>query len=333
LRLLYLLYVLTFLIILRSLKVGGVEATFSERSIATIKEADLHLEDLREALTLGEYARFGPEYIYSESPRGQARKLFGPTKLEAETGPIAELLISGYFHPIIVSLVCLNEVHEIGSASQDGDLASFVYAWEHLLLSTHGNGTLSDDPKLERANRDSRVALIKSYLVRLRNSGWAVARRVNIIAPACVKGDQGPVEGFSPPGEASASGRNERKPTPSTKEIADCTQQYDEPLTRVLEKKGNSALVTIDTPEIKRDAECIEANYERALAILQTTEDDKAPIISLMAIDAYVTGATADLIALISGQQKDKAIFLTRMLDQFPQICYARNNQCLLSTK
>ena len=167
-----------FLDYLRSLKVGGVEATFAERSTAAIREADLHLDDLREEISLLEYARFGPDYIYSKSARGLARKLFGQKKLEDEAGPIAELLMSGYFHPVIVSVVCLNEVHEIGSVSHDKDLATFVYTLEHLLLSTHDIGTLSDDLTLDGNNKEVRLDKIKMYLARLRNSSLAVAQRV-----------------------------------------------------------------------------------------------------------------------------------------------------------
>ena len=53
--------------------------------------------------------------------------------------------MSGYFHPVIVSVVCLNEVHEIGSVSHDKDLATFVYTLEHLLLSTHDMGRMWDE--------------------------------------------------------------------------------------------------------------------------------------------------------------------------------------------
>jgi hypothetical protein len=299
-----------FLDYLRSLKVGGVEATFAERSTAAIKEADLHLDDLREEISLLEYARFGPDYIYSESARGQARKLFGPKELEDEAGPIAELLMSGYFHPIIVSVVCLNEVHEIGSVSHDKDVASFVYALEHLLLSTHDIGTLSDDLTLDGNSKDIRTDLIRIYLARMRNSGLAVADRVKEIAPACVDRDMGPLRGFRDPKEP-------KKPAIAKPKASDCALPYDASLISFLDQQKNNT-ATKASPDIKRDADCIENHYEAALQALKKHSDDKPPIISLMITDAYLVGATADLIALVSGHQKDKAIFLTRMLDQFP---------------
>jgi hypothetical protein len=300
-----------FLDYLQSLKVGDVEATFAERSTAaSIKEADLHLDDLRAEITLLEYARFGPDYIYSESARGQARKLFGPGKLEDEAGPIAELLMSGYFHPIIVSVVCLNEVHEIGSVSHDKDIASFVYALEHLLLSMHDIGTLSDDLTLAANSKETRTERIKIYLARMRNSGLAVARRVKDIAEYCVDRDMGPLRGFREP-------KQKDNPSAEKPKASDCTLPYDISLISFLDTQSGN-IADKDSPDIKRDADCIEKHYDAALQVLQSQSDDKPPIISLMVTDAYLVGATADLIALISGQQKDKAIFLTRMLDQFP---------------
>ena len=299
-----------FLDYLRSLKVGGVEATFAERSTAAIREADLHLDDLREEISLLEYARFGPDYIYSESARGLARKLFGQKKLEDEAGPIAELLMSGYFHPVIVSVVCLNEVHEIGSVSHDKDLATFVYTLEHLLLSTHDIGTLSDDLTLDGNNKEVRLDKIKMYLARLRNSSLAVAQRVKEIAPACVDRDMGPLRGFREPKEPKGH-------PAKTPKASDCALPYDDSLISFLDQQTNN-IASKESPDIKRDAECIESHYDAALQVLKKHSDDKPPIISLMVTDPYLVGATADLIALVSGHQKDKAIFLTRMLDQFP---------------
>jgi hypothetical protein len=185
-----------------------------------------------------------------------------------------------------------------------------------VLLSIHGDGTLSGNPKLEKENSD-RVRLIKQYLVRMHNSAWAVARHAHKIAQFCVERDEGPVKGFVEPG-AKPAPPIERQPVTLIPGIPACAQQYNEPIRDTLKQSKGDAM--IDSPEIQRDADCIEESYERALEVLQTSQDDKPAVIALMVIDAYVTGVTADLIALISGQQKDKAIFLARMLDQFPHV-------------
>lgn len=286
----------------RSFKFAGVEATFSERSAAVIKEADLHVEDLRESLTLEEYKNFYRDYIYPESPRGLARTLFGPKNLLDHSTPIAELLMIGCFRPVVASIACLNETHELGSVAQNAQLASFVYGLEHTLFNIHGTGTLSETPKLavpeendlaKKKIQNDRRELIKRVLTRLRDSGLAVAQQVAKVAASCVEKDEAPWKGKPP--------------------LKEPLLKYNVPLKLFLD---NHSAPKDD--EIGQDVEFIDEHYEQAFGILKDKGNDKPPIIALMVTDAYLIGATADLIALISGQQKDKAIFLTNMLDQFP---------------
>ena len=120
----------------------------------------------------------------------------------------------------------------------------------------------------------------------------------------------GPLRGFREPKEPKGH-------PAKTPKASDCALPYDDSLISFLDQQTNN-IASKESPDIKRDAECIESHYDAALQVLKKHSDDKPPIISLMVTDPYLVGATADLIALVSGHQKDKAIFLTRMLDQFP---------------
>jgi hypothetical protein len=259
---------------LRSFKVGGFEATFADRSSTAVREATLHLNDLKEQLTLEEYRDFRASYLDPKSARGLARKLFGQKELEKETGEITATLFDTYVNPIIVSLVCLNSKRAIVTATHDYDLVSYSAAWEDLLLSLHG-GTATLD-----ANQ------IRPFLQRLRSLATAVATRASGIAPECIgkAADQSLKDAFA--GEKLTGEK------------------------RVAFEKRNSE--TLD-----KHARDIGKYYKNAIGVLQKDGKAKPEILALMVMESYLVGAAGDLIALISGQ-REKAVFLTKMVDKFP---------------
>jgi hypothetical protein len=296
-----------FLDYLRSFKVGGFEATFAERSAATIKEADLHLEDLRDDLTVEQYESFEANFIDPNSPRGRAKRDFGPAKLVEETDAIAVLLDHGYLRPVMVAMHCLYEAHELEAASHSIELASFVYTWKNLLITTHQRGSWADaaapdDPSTASSTagrasaEDKRKAVIKTFLHRLWNSERAVVEYAGKMSPACVQGAPGPTQNVIGSG--------------TLKKLDPACPEHREPL---------KALILSSDRDVDQDATCIDTHYQAALQILKQAHGTDAPeVVSLMVMDSYLAGAIGDLIALISGQPKDKAVFLTTMLDNFP---------------
>jgi hypothetical protein len=72
---------------------------------------------------------------------------------------------------------------------------------------------------------------------------------------------------------------------------------------------------TSDT--LDKHATDIGKYFNDAIGILQKDGKAKPEILALMVMESYLVGAAADLIALISGQ-REKAVFLTKMVDKFP---------------
>jgi len=79
---------------------------------------------------------------------------------------------------------------------------------------------------------------------------------------------------------------------------------------------GCGVSVDVTPAEMDRDAQSIIENYKIAVAKLK---DKTNPAFRTLAIiDPYLFSAAADLVAVLNGQ-KEKAEFLTRMLDGFPK--------------
>ena len=78
--------------------------------------------------------------------------------------------------------------------------------------------------------------------------------------------------------------------------------------------------VSVDvTPgDIERDAQTIVDNYRIAVDNLQKDNKTNPAFRTLAIVDPYLFSAVADLIAVLNGQ-KEKAEFLTRMLEGFPK--------------
>jgi hypothetical protein len=259
---------------LRSLKVGGLEATFADRSSITVREASLHLTDLKEQLTLEEYKGFRQKFLDPNSARGQARELFSQTKIEEKTGEITARFFDLYVDPIIVSLTCLNKKRALATAVHDYDLVAYSAAWENFLLTLHADTTTFSQE------------VIRSFLEQLRSLSLAVAKRANKIAPECMSKEAE---------NALKIALENEQATPEAK-----------------------ALVEIQASvEMDIDANAIARRYRDAANILKEQGRDKPEIFALTILEPYLTGAAADLIALISGH-REKAEFLTKMLDKFP---------------
>jgi hypothetical protein len=273
---------------LRTLKVGGFEATFAERSSIAVREASLHLIDLKEDLTLVEYKDFGEKFLAPDSARGQARKLFDGSKVEGESGEIARKLFATYIDPIIISLTCLNKKRALATAAHDYDLITYSAAWEHFLLALHkGNATFSQEE-------------IRPFLEKLRDLSWSVARKANKIHPECMKEEADKTAG--------------RAADKAADKILKVVLQHEDPEDREVISLKQQASAEVDD---------MVQSYKRAADILRKEGRDKPEIFALTIVEPYLVGAAADLIALVSGSQlagaQRKAEFLTKMLDQFPR--------------
>ncbi len=250
---------------------------------------------------------FEANFIDPNSPRGRAKRDFGPAELVKETDAIAVVLDHGYLRPVMVAMHCLYEAHELEAASHNLELSSFVYTWKNLLITTHERGNWADstssddstaaDPAAAQASpQDKRKRIITTFLQRLWDSEKAVVQYADKMSPACVRSAPGPTQ------SATDSG--------PLKMLDQACPEHREPL---------KALLQAPDRNLDQDATCIDTHYQTALQILKRAHGTDAPeVISLMVMDSYLAGAIGDLIALISGQPKDKAVFLTTMLDNFP---------------
>ncbi|MFC5324514.1 hypothetical protein [Bradyrhizobium oligotrophicum] len=299
-----------FLDYLRSFKIGGFEATFAEPSSSAIRDTNLHLNDQREALTVVQFKDFEAEFIDPTSPRGFARRLFAPAELIDQTDPITVLLVDGYLRPVTASLNCLYEAHQLDIVSRDDDIASFVYAWQGFLLAVHQGEVWKDGE-----DQTSRREAVTSILARLLKHQLSIVRHANQISRDCVSRDRGPKDAmrFESKCLLSRAGPDSLCLAPKMS-LVDLIESYD-----AAKSKDNSDGTQWIAAHAARDFECLDAHFRAAQTVLKSKGQNPHQIISLMVMDAYLAGAVADLIALVSGQQKDKAVFLTTMLDGFPQ--------------
>jgi hypothetical protein len=168
---------------LRSLKLGGFEATFSDRARASLlRDAHLNLRDFREQIALHQYKDFYATFLSEAKARGWARQLVMDNQLREQTNEITEVL-AGYVDPIVDSLICLSKANALRAASRDKDLVRYEVLWENFLLKLH-------DGKLEITNAQMKTFLggLSASVVEVNkhsdelDSGCTVKRKIKATA-------------------------------------------------------------------------------------------------------------------------------------------------------
>lgn len=168
-----------FLLYLRSLKLGTIEATFADQGPLPLRDARLNLREFREQQAVDQYRNFKNDFLSRSEARGLARRLGDKPakdnpKLEQETGEITALLFDHYISPVLSSLLCLTKSHALKFAVQDPNLSAYTAQWQSFLLQVHR------DKDLQLTSEK-----LTSLFDRLRNRSEAIVDRAAEFNPSC----------------------------------------------------------------------------------------------------------------------------------------------------
>jgi hypothetical protein len=159
---------------LRSLRFGGFEATFADRTPLTLRDAHLNLRDYRESVALTQYEDFREEFLSENSKRGLARTLTMDRDLKTEAGEITAELFELYVGPVITSVLCLREVNALSTASRDYDLVAYATIWQDFLLKIRADSAAITTDAVDR------------LLMNLRERASSIAQKTYTLAPQCM---------------------------------------------------------------------------------------------------------------------------------------------------